>query len=297
MAALTGTRRGLGALFRGFALVTMAVFALSACEEEPELEDREVGQLETQDTMVMGADRDVESQPDRDVDYGAESELGTSEEPGAREDLSRPETQPGTREEIARPAEPYTAEPYTGEARPGSALSDSELERLDALIEQTLRDLQQAQQLIREARSTRDLPTQPGETLPERRDTADQSSDALDSSSSWSAVQDTSTQAEANKVEVVLSEFEIEMEDSISAGETTFAIRNAGSVEHGFEIEGNGVEEMLDTNLAPGAEGTLTVNLEPGTYEIYCPVADHDERGMSLQLTVTSDKPARNQRR
>lgn len=287
MAGITRAPRGLGAFFRGLALVTMAVFALSACEDEPDLEDRELGQVETQDTMLLGADRDVEAQPGRDVEYGTESELGTRE-PGTPEDLSRPETQPGTREDIARPAEPYT-----GEARLGTGLSDSELERLESLIEQTLRDLQQAQQLIREARSA----AQPGETLPERRDTADQSSGALDSSSPWSAVQDTATKVEANEVEVVLSEFKIEMEDSISAGETTFVIRNAGTVEHGFEIEGNGIEKMLETNLAPGAEQTLTVNLEPGTYEIYCPVEDHDERGMSLQLTVTSDKPTQNQRR
>jgi plastocyanin len=271
----------------------MAVFALSACEEEPDLEDREVGQAETQDTMQLGADRDVATQPESDVDYGREGELGTREQPTTPEEMRQPETQPGTPEDIARPAEPYA-----GEATLGSALNESQLEQLDSLIQQTLQDLQRAQQLIREARSASDLSTQPSEPVRERRDTADQSSGALDSSSPWSAVQDTTKkQTEANEVEVVLREYEIEMEDSISAGETTFSIRNAGTIEHSFEIEGNGIEKKLSSNLAPGAEQTLTVNLEPGTYEVYCPVEDHDERGMSLQLTVTSDKPALNRRR
>jgi uncharacterized cupredoxin-like copper-binding protein len=270
----------------------MAVFALSACEEKPDLEDREVGQAEVQDTMQLGADRDVEAQPERGAEYGREGELGTREQPSTPEEMRQPETQPGTREDIARPAEPYT-----GEATLGSALNESQLERLDSLIQQTLQDLQRAQQLIREARSASDLSTQPGETPRERRDTADQSSGALDNSSSWSVQDTTKKKAEANEVEVVLREYKIEMEDSISGGETTFSIRNAGTIEHGFEIEGNGIEKKLSSNLAPGAEQTLTVNLEPGTYQVYCPVADHDERGMSLQLTVTSNKPAQNQRR
>ncbi len=36
----------------------------------------------------------------------------------------------------------------------------------------------------------------------------------------------------------------------------------------------------------PGSSGTLTVDLKPGTYEFYCPVANHKEMGMEGEITV-----------
>ena len=92
---------------------------------------------------------------------------------------------------------------------------------------------------------------------------------------------------DSNTVQVSLTEFEIDMPDSIPAGPTTFEVTNNGTVEHNFEVEGQGVEEELEANLQPGETGTLELDLAPGTYEIYCPVADHEGMGMSLTLTVT----------
>ena len=88
-------------------------------------------------------------------------------------------------------------------------------------------------------------------------------------------------------VEVSLTEFAIEMPAELPAGPTTFVVTNAGEVEHNFEVEGEGVEESFGENLPPGETRELEVELEPGTYEVYCPVADHDEAGMRLELTVT----------
>jgi uncharacterized cupredoxin-like copper-binding protein len=89
-------------------------------------------------------------------------------------------------------------------------------------------------------------------------------------------------------VDVSLSEWTIDMPTSIPAGPTTFNITNNGTVAHNFEIEGNGVEESLATNLAPGESGTLELVLEAGTYEVYCPVGEgsHRQQGMELELTV-----------
>ncbi len=53
----------------------------------------------------------------------------------------------------------------------------------------------------------------------------------------------------------------------------------------GAQLRGRRGEE-LEENLAPGGTGTLQVDLEPGTYEIYCPVGDHADRGMRMALTV-----------
>jgi uncharacterized cupredoxin-like copper-binding protein/quercetin dioxygenase-like cupin family protein len=93
--------------------------------------------------------------------------------------------------------------------------------------------------------------------------------------------------ASAGEVAVSLSEYTIAMPAELPAGPTTFSITNAGTMEHNFEIEGQGIEEELEANLAPGASGALTVDLAPGAYEIYCPVAGHADMGMRLELTVT----------
>jgi uncharacterized cupredoxin-like copper-binding protein len=88
-------------------------------------------------------------------------------------------------------------------------------------------------------------------------------------------------------VAVSLMEFAIDMPSELPAGPTTFEITNNGAIEHNFEVEGQGIEEELPENLAPGASGTLTVDLAPGTYEVYCPVGNHEGEGMRLELTVT----------
>jgi uncharacterized cupredoxin-like copper-binding protein len=89
------------------------------------------------------------------------------------------------------------------------------------------------------------------------------------------------------QIDVSLSEFSIDMPTSISAGPAAFVVINDGSVEHNFEVEGEGIEEEFDENLAPGESGTLELQLEPGTYEIYCPVANHADEGMRLEFEVT----------
>lgn len=101
------------------------------------------------------------------------------------------------------------------------------------------------------------------------------------------AGQRAATSARADTVEVSLTEFEIDMRGSVQAGPIAFRVTNDGSAQHSFEVEGQGVEEAFETNLRPGQSRTLTVDLQPGTYEIYCPVQDHADRGMRLQLEVT----------
>jgi uncharacterized cupredoxin-like copper-binding protein/quercetin dioxygenase-like cupin family protein len=88
-------------------------------------------------------------------------------------------------------------------------------------------------------------------------------------------------------VAVSLTEFMIDMPTELPAGPTTFEITNDGTIEHNFEVEGQGIEEELPENLAPGASGTLTVDLAPGTYEVYCPVGNHAGEGMLVEVTVT----------
>jgi uncharacterized cupredoxin-like copper-binding protein len=68
-------------------------------------------------------------------------------------------------------------------------------------------------------------------------------------------------------------------------GTYLFRASNSGEVEHALEIEGEGIEEETE-DIPPGESTLLEVNLDPGTYKLYCPVGDHEERGMVGTITV-----------
>ena len=72
----------------------------------------------------------------------------------------------------------------------------------------------------------------------------------------------------------------------VASGPVTFEVSNDGDTLHNLEIEGQGVEEELPQDLQPGQSGTLEVDLQPGTYEMYCPVGNHADMGMVGELTV-----------
>src|SRR5688572_8589833 len=98
---------------------------------------------------------------------------------------------------------------------------------------------------------------------------------------------ETAMEAAEGTIAVSLSDYRIDMPDTVKAGMLTFSVRNTGSHPHNFEIEGNGVEVKLPTDLQAGESGTLEANLKAGTYRVYCPVADHAAKGMDRTLTVT----------
>jgi plastocyanin len=69
------------------------------------------------------------------------------------------------------------------------------------------------------------------------------------------------------------------------AGTVTVEFANPSSVPHAVEIEGNGVEEETETVTGSDAP-PITVELQAGTYEYYCPVGGHEAAGMKGTLTV-----------
>lgn len=95
--------------------------------------------------------------------------------------------------------------------------------------------------------------------------------------------------AEADTVEVTLDEFEIRMPDTLRAGPTVFRVTNSGEEEHNFEVERGDMEEEFEENLQPGETNTLQVDLEAGAYRIYCPVENHGEQGMAMNLMVVEE--------
>jgi plastocyanin len=85
-----------------------------------------------------------------------------------------------------------------------------------------------------------------------------------------------------------LSEWTIKLsETTIPAGRVTFTVTNGGSLPHAFELEGQGTEHETPL-IQPGARSTLTLTLQPGAYEVYCPVGEnsHKKLGMETHLTV-----------
>jgi uncharacterized cupredoxin-like copper-binding protein len=100
------------------------------------------------------------------------------------------------------------------------------------------------------------------------------------------AVKDAVTPVDARKVEVRLVDHKIEMPQQLAAGKTAFIVTNGGSAKHNFEIEGQGMEKKFLTNVGPNETKTLHVDLKPGSYKVFCPVSDHEEHGMKMELTV-----------
>lgn len=88
---------------------------------------------------------------------------------------------------------------------------------------------------------------------------------------------------------VTISETEYKLDPSdpsVSAGKVTFEVSNDGAVDHALEVEGPGEESETET-IAPGDSQQLTVDLsKPGSYEMYCPIANHKELGMEGEITV-----------
>ena len=87
-----------------------------------------------------------------------------------------------------------------------------------------------------------------------------------------------------------LSEWELVLTaDTVSAGDIAIQIMNRGNELHRFEIEGAGGEWVSDS-LTSNGETMMRVRLEPGTYEVYCPVESahgvHKALGMVDTLVV-----------
>jgi plastocyanin len=101
----------------------------------------------------------------------------------------------------------------------------------------------------------------------------------------------TSTTAKATgpggTVNVSLTDFKLNPADpTVKSGDVTFDATNDGATVHSIEVEGAGEEAKLPAELQPGQKGTVTVNLPPGTYEWYCPIANHKDLGMKGEITV-----------
>jgi uncharacterized cupredoxin-like copper-binding protein len=96
----------------------------------------------------------------------------------------------------------------------------------------------------------------------------------------------TTTNAPAS-VQVSESEFKIALPKStVAAGSYSFEVKNDGHIPHNLVVQGNGVDEKTPT-IQPGKSATLSVDLKPGTYDVYCSIPGHKQAGMDAKLTVS----------
>jgi uncharacterized cupredoxin-like copper-binding protein len=86
-------------------------------------------------------------------------------------------------------------------------------------------------------------------------------------------------------VDVALSEYAIRGNLTAPAGEVRLHAFNQGGATHNVGVRGG----HISNDLRPGAETTVDIgNLAPGTYQLYCDISDHAQRGMVANLVITA---------
>lgn len=83
-------------------------------------------------------------------------------------------------------------------------------------------------------------------------------------------------------VALALSEFRVAPQDvRVAAGRRTFAIRNAGTMVHRFELRSEDGRRRLRLGrpLRPGERATEVVDLAPGRYVVRCAQPRHNTLG------------------
>jgi uncharacterized cupredoxin-like copper-binding protein len=74
---------------------------------------------------------------------------------------------------------------------------------------------------------------------------------------------------------------------TFTAGAYTFTVHNAGKYPHNLTIEGPGLDKKASATMPGGGTGTLAVTLQKGSYELWCSVDSHQDKGMDIKITVT----------
>jgi len=96
--------------------------------------------------------------------------------------------------------------------------------------------------------------------------------------------------ADADTTVVRMDEFSFDMPLTFTAGTITFEVINEGVAPHEFALGavGDHHSHIAQTEwMDGGTTALLTVDLEPGSYEVGCHVPRHYEAGMKATITVT----------
>ncbi|MGH2417765.1 MAG: cupredoxin domain-containing protein [Candidatus Limnocylindria bacterium] len=95
---------------------------------------------------------------------------------------------------------------------------------------------------------------------------------------------------ESATIAINLMDFMIDPSDIEVAGPTaTIEVTSEGPTPHNLTIRDASDEVVAGTaDLSTGDTETITAELEPGEYTIFCALAGHESLGMSGTLTVTA---------
>jgi len=74
--------------------------------------------------------------------------------------------------------------------------------------------------------------------------------------------------------------------NSVAPGTYTLTVDNAGHATHSLQIKGPGGVDMTSDTLQGGKTTSMTVTLEAGQYDLWCPIGNHKAMGMDTTLTV-----------
>jgi uncharacterized cupredoxin-like copper-binding protein len=74
---------------------------------------------------------------------------------------------------------------------------------------------------------------------------------------------------------------------SFAPGTYTFTAKNQGKISHALAITGPGVPTAKTSVVSPGSTAQLTLTLQAGSYELWCPVDGHKDLGMDTHIQVS----------
>jgi hypothetical protein len=91
-----------------------------------------------------------------------------------------------------------------------------------------------------------------------------------------------------SRVQVTALEFEYRLSRlSVRQGPVVIELANFGEDEHDLLLHRvGGTKTWKLRTILPGSRARLSVKLRPGTYRLWCGVADHASRGMRATLRV-----------
>jgi uncharacterized cupredoxin-like copper-binding protein len=108
------------------------------------------------------------------------------------------------------------------------------------------------------------------------------------SSATSSATAPASSSASASTaVTATETDFAIALSQStFHPGAYTFTVVNQGQAPHNLAIQGPGIPQVVSQTVQNGATTKLTVQLQGGSYELWCAVDAHKDKGMDLTIAV-----------
>ncbi|WP_229680243.1 hypothetical protein [Saccharopolyspora thermophila] len=85
---------------------------------------------------------------------------------------------------------------------------------------------------------------------------------------------------------VRMVDYRLEQPAMFPPGRFTFRAVNMGRAPHALQINGPGVSNARTPVVQPGDSADLTVTLSRGIYDFWCPVGNHRQMGMQLDVYV-----------